>query len=227
VTCFTVSRTLEQGATKLVSRWQYIANKLQEDLFIRIIIQDVGKGNQKTVQASFNSLFLGGVDRLTPLMNESFPELGLQSRDCIEMSWVQSVLYFAGYQKEDPIEVLLDRTTLYKSFFKAKSDFVRKPIPEAGLEGIWERFLEEELVFMIMDPFGGRMSEISESEIPFPHRKGNLCNIQYLVKWETKGIMASYKHVNWIRLLYKYMRPYVSKYPRFLGLPISTIGILI
>jgi hypothetical protein len=67
---------------------------------------------------------------------------------------------------------------------------------------------------MIMDPFGGLMSEISESEIPFPHRKGNLCNIQYLVKWETNGIMASYKHVNWIRLLYKYMRPYVSKYPR-------------
>jgi len=125
VTCFTISRTLEQGATKLVSRWQYIADKLQEDLLFRIIIQDVGKGNQKTVQASFNSLFLGGVDRLTPLMNESFPELGLQSRDCIEMSWIQSVLYFAGYQKEDPIEVLLERTTPYKSFFKAKSDFVR------------------------------------------------------------------------------------------------------
>jgi hypothetical protein len=84
VTCFSISKTLQQGATKLVSRWQYIADKLQEDLFIRIIIQDVGKGNQKTVQASFNSLFLGGVDRLTPLMNESFPELGLQSQDCID-----------------------------------------------------------------------------------------------------------------------------------------------
>lgn len=213
VTCFTVSKTLEQ-ATKLVSRWQYIANKLQEDLFIRIIIQDVGKGSQKTVQASFNSLFLGGVDKLIPLMNESVPELGLQSQDCTEMSWIQSVLYFAGYHKEDPMEVLLDRNTLYKSFFKAKSDFLRKPIPEVGLQGIWERFLEEEIVFMIMDPFGGRMNEISESEVPLPHRKGNLCNIQYLVKWEGNGIVGSYKHVNWIRLLYKYMRPYVSKYPR-------------
>lgn len=214
VTCFSISKTLQQGATKLVSRWQYIADKLQEDLFIRIVIQDVVKGNQKTVQASFNSLFLGGVDRLTPLMNESFPELGLQSQDCIEMSWIQSVLYISGYQKEDPIEVLLDRTTIYKSIFKAKSDFVRKPIPEAGLEDIWERFLEEESALMIMDPFGGRMNEISESEIPFPHRKGNLYNIQYLVKWEVNGIMESYKHVNWIRQLYKYMRPYVSKNPR-------------
>uniref|UniRef100_A0A2N9JB54 FAD-binding PCMH-type domain-containing protein n=1 Tax=Fagus sylvatica TaxID=28930 RepID=A0A2N9JB54_FAGSY len=59
-----------------------IANKLHEDLFIRIIIQDVGNGNQKTVQASFNSIYLGGVERLIPLMNESFPELGLQAQDC-------------------------------------------------------------------------------------------------------------------------------------------------
>ena len=29
---------------------------------------------------------------------------------------------------------------------------------------------------MIMDPCGGRMNEISESETPFPHRKGNLYN---------------------------------------------------
>jgi hypothetical protein len=55
-------------------------------------------------------------------------------------------------------------------------------------------------VFIIMDPF--------------PHRKGNLYNIQYVVKWEVNGIVASNKHVHWIRMLYKYMKPYVSKYPR-------------
>ena len=214
VTGFTISKTLEQGATKLVSKWQCIANKLHEDLFIGIIIQDMGNGNQRTVQASFNSIFLGGVERLIPLMNESFPELGLQTQDCIEMSWIQSVLYFAGYQKGDPLEVLLDRNTLYKSFFKAKSDYVEKPISDIGLEGIWERFLKEEMVFMIMDPYGGRMNEISESETPFPHRKGSLYNIQYLVKWEVNGIVASAKHIHWIRMLYKYMKPYVSKYPR-------------
>jgi hypothetical protein len=69
-------------------------------------------------------------------MNESFPELGLQAQDCIEMSWIQSILYFAGYQRRDPLEVLLDRNALYKSFFKAKSDFVKKPIPDIGLKGI-------------------------------------------------------------------------------------------
>ncbi|KAF3450237.1 hypothetical protein FNV43_RR06317 [Rhamnella rubrinervis] len=214
VTGFTVSKSLKQGVGKLVHRWQYIVDKLHEDLFVRVIIQDVGKGNEKTVQASFNSLFLGGIDKLIPLMNKSFPELGLQAKDCVEMSWIQSVLYFSGYQMDQPLEVLLDRNVLYKSYFKAKSDFVKEPISEAGLEGIWERFLEEELVFMIMDPFGGKMNEISESEIPFPHRNGNLYNIQYLVKWEVNGFRASNKHVHWIRMLYRYMKPYVSSSPR-------------
>ena len=214
VTGITISKTLEQGATKLVSKWQYIADKLHEHLFIRVVIRVVGNGTQKTVHASFNPIFLGGVERLISLINESFPELGLQVQDCIEMSWIQSVLYFTGYQNGDPLEVLLDRNTLYKSFFKAKSDHVEKPISDIGLEGIWERFLKEEMVFMIMDPYGGRMNEISESETPFPHRKGSLYNIQYLVKWEVNGIVASKKHVHWIRMVYKYMKPYVSKYPR-------------
>ncbi|KAK7854852.1 berberine bridge enzyme-like 22 [Quercus suber] len=101
VTAFTIRKKLEQGATKLVSKWQYIADKLHEDLFIRVIIQDVGNGTQKRVQASFQSLFLAGDDRLIPLMNESFPELGLEAQDCIEMNWIQSLLYFNGYQKGD------------------------------------------------------------------------------------------------------------------------------
>ena len=46
------------------------------------------------------------------------------------------------------------------------------------------------------------MNEISESDILFPHRKGNLYNIQYLVWWDVNGIKASDKHVHWIRKLY-------------------------
>ncbi|XP_034889299.1 tetrahydroberberine oxidase-like [Populus alba] len=216
VIVFTVPETIEQGATKLVHRWQYIAGKLHEDLFIRIVIQNVGEStsNKKTVEASFNSLFLGGINRLITLMNDSFPELGLVPKNCTEMSWIESTVYFAGFQKGSPLEVLLDKTQLYKAKFKAKSDFVTVPIPEFGLEGIWERFLEEGLVFMIMDPFGGRMNEIPESHIPFPHREGNLYNIQYLVKWDEDEARATHKHVNWIKMLYRYMKPYVSKFPR-------------
>ncbi|KAL5771834.1 hypothetical protein ACOSP7_011444 [Xanthoceras sorbifolium] len=213
LTGFTVSKTLEEGATKLVHRWQEIAPYLPRDLFIRIVI--VGDGDKKTVQASFNSLFLGKTDRLIPLMNKSFPELGLKPEDCTEMSWVESTVSFAGFPIESPLEVLLDKKQLFKSNFKAKSDFVTEAIiPINVLEGIWERFVEEEIAIMIMDPFGGKMNWISESETPFPHRKGNLYNIQYLKKWAKDGVKESNRHVHWMRLLYKYMGPYVSNSPR-------------
>ncbi|KAG5235895.1 berberine bridge enzyme [Salix suchowensis] len=78
--------------------------------------------------------------------------------------------------------------------------YIAEPIPELGLEGLWEMFLEEGLVFKIMDPFSGRMNEIPESHIPFPHREGNLYNIQYLVKWDEDEARATYKHVQACKL---------------------------
>ena len=113
-------------------------------------------------------------------MQESFPELGLVSEDCTEMSWIQSILYFAGFPSGQSLDVLLNRTLTVISY-KAKSDYVENPIPEAGLEGIWQRLLEKEAAaaLLILSPYGGRMNEISESSIPFPHRAGNIYKIQH------------------------------------------------
>lgn len=213
VTVFTIHKNQNQEGVELVHKWQLVANRLPEDIFIRVVIQHLD-GNQKTVEVLFNSLFLGSSNELVPQMSESFPELGLLEKDCIEMSWIESVLYFSGFGRDDKLEALLDRTVQYKSFFKAKSDFVQTPMPERALQGIRERVLEEEMAFVIMDPFGGKMEQIPESDTPFPHRKGNLFNIQYLVKWSVGGDTESTKHVDWIKMLYKYMKPYVSHSPR-------------
>ena len=37
VTVFTVTKTLEQGATKILYRWQEVADKLEEDFFPNIL----------------------------------------------------------------------------------------------------------------------------------------------------------------------------------------------
>ncbi|KAJ6950884.1 berberine bridge enzyme-like protein 31 [Populus alba x Populus x berolinensis] len=96
--------------------------------------------------------------------------------------------------------------------FKGKSDFAKKPIHESALEGLWEMMYEEDTPSVAFVPYGGMMSKISESEIPFPHRKGNMFFINYMTTWEDPSENA--KHIDWIRKVYKYMTPYVSMYPR-------------
>ncbi|KAI6706096.1 hypothetical protein NL676_009058 [Syzygium grande] len=216
VTVFTVTRTLEQNATKLLHRWQQVVDKLDEDLFIRVIIQAPSASGGKagrTVSTSYNALFLGTSDRLLGVMKKSFPELGLKRSDCTEMSWIKSVLYIAGYPSGTPPEVLLQGKSTFKNFFKAKSDFVRDTISETALEGLWNRLMQEDSPLMIWTPYGGMMSKISESSAPFPHRKGTIFMSQYLSLWNNASEDAA-KHMDWIRRLYNYMAPYVSNFPR-------------
>ena len=150
------------------------------------------------------------------MMRESFPELGLMREDSIEMSWIESILYFAGFPSDESLDVLLNRTSPIKSLSKAKFDYVQEPIPEHGLEGIWQRFSEKEgeTALMFLNPYWGRMSEIWEDATPFPYRAGNIYKIFYGVFWEGEGTTASERYISWMRRLYSYMASYVSKSPR-------------
>ncbi|KAJ6887351.1 berberine bridge enzyme-like protein 10 [Populus alba x Populus x berolinensis] len=181
VTVFNVTRTLEQNATNLVHRWQYLVDKFPEDLALRIFVRRVNSSQDgnTTIQAAFTSLFLG----------RHFPELGLTKKDCIEMSWINSTLYFAGIPNGASLDVLLKRDPQGRIFFKGKSDYVQEPDAKMA-----------ELQFTIL---GGKMNEISEFSIPFPHRAGNLFQIHYALLWH-----------EWIRELYDFMAPYVAKHPR-------------
>ncbi|KAL0305396.1 UNVERIFIED_CONTAM: Berberine bridge enzyme-like 15 [Sesamum radiatum] len=216
LTAFTVQRTLEQNATQLIHRWQYIAHKFDPDLFmlVRVAGANYNQGRRNmTISATFSSVFLGGIDRLLPLMQESFPELGLVRENCTEMSWIQSVLYFQGFPIDSP-ELLLNRTQPFAEYFKGKSDYVKKPIPEDKFEGIWRFFYEPEAEGsdIVLIAYGGRMDEISESAIPFPHRAGNLYKILYAGNWQEA--QNTNKTISWLRRFYSYMAPYVSKSPR-------------
>ncbi|GFP84205.1 cannabidiolic acid synthase [Phtheirospermum japonicum] len=44
---------------------------------------------------------------------------------------------------------------------------------------------------------GGAIARVPEDNLPFPHRKGNLFNIQYLVQWSVDGDEETRKHVDW------------------------------
>ncbi|XP_040867716.1 berberine bridge enzyme-like 13 [Glycine max] len=213
--CFTVTKTLEQGGSKLLHRWQQVAPQIDENLFIRVIIQP-GNGTvpgKRTVTTSYNALFLGGANRLLQVMKHGFPELGLTRKDCVETSWIKSVLYIAGYPDGTTPEVLLQGKSTTKAYFKAKSNFVREVITEKSLNALWKIFLQDDGPLMIWNSYGGKMSRIAESASPFPHRKGVLYKIQHVTGW-LDGEKSMAKHTNWMRKFYFYMAPYVSKYPR-------------
>ncbi|XP_021291267.1 berberine bridge enzyme-like 18 [Herrania umbratica] len=220
VTVFTVSKTLEQNATKLVHLWQYVAPKLPHDTFSAISFRKVNSSQdrQRTILASFQSLYLGGVDELIPLMQERFPELGLRKEDCTEMSWIESILYF-GQIQNGTMDILLDRsykTTFASPSFKRKSDYVKEPIPETAFTGIWSKLYDVDAKFVRISfvAYGGKMDEIPETATPFPHRAGNLYKIIYNVGWEEEDNIKSQKYLSWIRNFYSYMSSFVSKHPR-------------
>ncbi|XP_006353078.1 tetrahydrocannabinolic acid synthase-like [Solanum tuberosum] len=221
VTVFNVTRRLEQNVTQLVYKWQHIADKVDDNLLLRIFlrsnIESPFRHGQMTVNAFFTTMFVGGVDKLLREMQKSFPELGLVKEDCIEMSWIESILFLAGFPRGTSLDVLLDwnSTTNQEYYFKGKSDYVQHPISINGLEGIWKLYNqlgENSGVELQFSPYGGKLSEISESKTPFPHRAGNIFMIEYAVFWVK--MENSKRNIAWNRKLYRYMAKYVSKSPR-------------
>ncbi|CAM0909990.1 unnamed protein product [Alopecurus aequalis] len=65
---------------------------------------------------------------------------------------------------------------------------------------------------MILDPYGGEMAGVSESETPFPHRGGVLYNVKYTNFWN--GTDEEAARMGWVWDLYAFMQPHVSSNPR-------------
>lgn len=215
VTVFRVDRTLKENATESVYKWQHVAPNVDPDLFIRLILQVVNStGNvDQTIRARFVAFFLGNSTRLVSMMRESFPELGLSQSDCIETSWIKSVLFYADLDIDTPTDTLKSRTPQKAlAFQKRKSDYVTRPIPKNDLQGIWNKMIELKIPMLTFNPYGGRMAEIPASATPFPHRAGNLWMVQYAASWSSPE--ESEHVIDSMRKLHCYMTPYVSENPR-------------
>ncbi|PQM37202.1 berberine bridge enzyme-like 21 [Prunus yedoensis var. nudiflora] len=230
VTVFRVERTLEENATAVVLKWQEVAPTTDDGLFLRMLLQPVTskvKKGEKTVRISILAEFLGNADQLVSLLGKEFPELGLKKENCMEMSWIDSMLWWANFDNGTKPEALLNRNPNDANFLKRKSDYVQTPISKDGLEWLWKKMIELGKTGLVFNPYGGKMSQIPASETPFPHRAGNLFKIQYSVNWEDAGEDLEKNYLTQSRRLYSYMTPFVSKNPRsaFLNYRDLDIGI--
>ncbi|XP_044965026.1 berberine bridge enzyme-like Cyn d 4 [Hordeum vulgare subsp. vulgare] len=205
VTAFTVHKSVEQGAVDMLTKWQEVAPALPDDLFVRVLVQ--------RQVAKFQALYLGTCDALLPVMRRRFPEFGMNRTHCKEMTWLQSVPYiYLGIGAT--VEDILNRTDpVDATSSKATSDYVRHAIARDVWEEIFATwFARPDAGLMILDPYGGNMARVPEAATPFPHRAGVLYNIQYMNFWTAAGDGAA--QTAWIRGVYAFMEPHVSKNPR-------------
>ncbi|KAA0047086.1 tetrahydrocannabinolic acid synthase-like [Cucumis melo var. makuwa] len=219
VTTCRLDKSLDKNTKKIVYQWQYVANKMEENLLIGINLTggNPTKGVKRNPTASFFSLYLGKTDKLIKIMNTTFPNLGLTKANCKETSWIQSTLIAAGFTNGQPLEILLTKPTLSNNIsYKIKSDYVKQPISEHAFKGIWDRLQSHEVETsqLFLFPYGGKMNNISSSKTPFSHRAEFLYKISYTVGWAEQGTGANERHLNWIRELYSFMTPFVSNSPR-------------
>lgn len=219
VTVFRFETTLDQNSTTtdIVYKWQQVAPGTDNALFMRMLLQPVSSKvtkQTKTVRASIIAEYLGTADQLVALLGKEFPELGLKKEDVMEMSWIDSVLWWANFDNGTQPTALLDRDLDSANFLRRKSDYVQNPISRDGLEWIFKKLIELGKTGFVFNPYGGKMSEVPASETPFPHRKGNLYKIQYSVNWDEAGAEFDRNYTAQIRRLYSYMTPFVSKNPR-------------
>ncbi|XP_004238605.2 berberine bridge enzyme-like D-2 [Solanum lycopersicum] len=217
VASFIISRPgSKRYVAQLVHKWQLVAPKLDDEFYLSVSIRANARREIHEMKAQFNGFYLGPRTKAISILKKAFPELGIQKHDFKEMSWIESILFFSELDNTSNVSLLKQRYFEKKSYFKAKSDYVKTPISMDGIMATLDVLEKEPKGHIILDPYGGAMERISEDAIAFPHRKGNLYGIQYLVEWEEKdnSITKSNAYIEWIREFYNTMAPFVSSAPR-------------
>lgn len=215
VTVFRVEKTLEENALDMVHKWQFVAPKTSPDLFMRLMLQPKTLNTTQTVRASVVALYLGRQSDLLSLLGKEFPELGLRTENCTEMTWIQSVMWWANSDNALLIkpEILLEREPDKASFLKRKSDYVEKEISKEGLSFLFTKLMETGKLGLVFNPYGGIMCSVPTTKTPFPHRK-RLFKVQHSMNWKDAGIEAENSFMEKTRSFYSYMAPFVTKNPR-------------
>ncbi|KAL9997325.1 putative tetrahydroberberine oxidase [Helianthus debilis subsp. tardiflorus] len=101
VTVFGVNVTLEENATDVFYKYQYVAPRMDPDLLIRVRIfgEFIGNTTNKTIPLLFQGLYLGKTDSMLQLLDKScWPELDLDLYK-IKLDYVRTPIPKSGLRK--------------------------------------------------------------------------------------------------------------------------------
>ncbi|XP_066326017.1 berberine bridge enzyme-like D-1 [Miscanthus floridulus] len=219
VTAFVVNRPGSvRSVASLVSTWQHVAPWLPDEFYVSAFVgaglPELKKLNRTGISVTFKGLYLGPAHEALQILTARFPEIGLSDLDPREMSWIESVVFFSGLPEGSTVSDLTDRVLHHKNYFKAKSDYVRRPMTLDQLVRAIGLLSEQPKAYVILDPYGGAMDRVGSGDLPFPHRKGNIHGIQYLIEWMADDDDHKEEYMDWLRRFYDFMGEYVPKKPR-------------
>ncbi|CAH9107274.1 unnamed protein product [Cuscuta europaea] len=210
VTYFRVEKMVEENGTAVVIEFQKAVRSMDSRLFVRLLVQPSTTANKnKTVKITAIALFLGNKIEAVKEAKKELPSLGLNETECVEMSWIESVVKWANFKDNaaEPQDLLSRVPEDPIKYGKRKSDYVETAIPEEGLRTLWNKIQGGE-VGMVFNSYGGKLTETSDNATAFPHRSNTLFKIQYSVSWENgTDTEANLKQA---KDLYQFMTPYVA-----------------
>ncbi|CAO2189687.1 unnamed protein product [Urochloa humidicola] len=216
VTAFVANRPGSvEAVARLVSTWQHVAPWLPDEFYVSAF---VGAGlpelNRTGISVTFKGLYLGPSHEAVEILAARFPEIGLSEMNLREMSWIESVVFFSGLPDGSSVSDLTDRVLHKKNYFKAKSDYVRRPMEVEQLIRAVELLSGQPKAYVIFDPYGGAMDRFGPGDLPFPHRKGNIHGIQHMIEWTADEDGHKDEYMDWLRRFYDFMGACVPKNPR-------------
>uniref|UniRef100_A0ACD6AJF3 Uncharacterized protein n=1 Tax=Avena sativa TaxID=4498 RepID=A0ACD6AJF3_AVESA len=216
VTVFVVNRPgTVASVARLVSKWQHVSPSLPDDFYLSAFVgAGLPESDRTGISVTFKGFYLGPSHEAVETLSARFPEIGLSDLNPREMSWIESIVFFSGLPEGSSLSDLTDRVLHGKNYFKAKSDFVRRPMAIEELTGAVDFLSKQPKAYVILDPYGGAMDRFGPADLPFPHRKGNIHGVQYLIDWMEEDDGHREEYMDWLRRFYDLMGPYVSNSPR-------------
>ncbi|KAG9449112.1 hypothetical protein H6P81_009077 [Aristolochia fimbriata] len=132
--------------------WQFVAPRLDDEFHLQVA---VFPGGEDFIILGFLGLYLGPKPSALEAINGAFPELGITDEECKTMNWAEAFVLLRGDPNVTEYAHLPQRFSYHRTYDKAKSDFVKTPIPKDALVGALELLTRQRTPagWILLDPF--------------------------------------------------------------------------
>jgi FAD/FMN-containing dehydrogenase len=194
VTTFNASWPWERAGA-VVDAWQRWAPDAPDDLFSVCHLETASGGPRVAASGQFFGSESALRSLLAPLLAAGEPT----QLSVVERTFIQAVQYFSGSGG--------------RATFAAKSDYVREPLPQAGIDVLLRAIEARQAVGgtadVLLDSYGGAINRVAPTATAFVHRRERL-SMQEVASWTPGQPRGQAAALRWLQSLHAALRPYVS-----------------